>query len=348
MTEIRIITTATEMRGIAQTWDAALLAAGCTEVSLTSFWLIRWLEYFECHGRARIVLGTGADGKINVQAAFLAPENRWAPVLTSLTNLYANRSAIVATGDGQAALAEWLAGQKAAVFKLGRFPNTDPHLQLTKGAMISRAFDLPVLDTTTSFASFLSEKSANFRKSFRRATKDQSALNTIVEKTPDTHIDAVFSISARTWKQDAGTAIVSSPATKSFYGTLLQEDTKGHVVRPFLVLMRKDNVPVGFMLGLVFNRVLHLVKMGYDTQIKKCSPGFGLLGASVTTACDNPDIDLIDLDALGPHGDYKMRWATDVLKLENTIAFSNSPRGRIARTLWRVKRKLKPIPEPKI
>jgi len=348
MTKFFIITTAAEMRGIAQTWDAALLTVGCTQVSLTSFWLIRWLECFESDGRARIVLGTGVDGKINVQAAFLAPKTRWAPVLTSLTNLYANRSAIVASGEGQAALAEWLTSQQAAVFKLGRFLNTDPQLQLTNGAMVSRAFDLPAIDTTTSFASFLSEKSANFRKSFRRATRDQSALNTVVEKFPADHINAIFAISAKTWKQDAGTAIVSSPATKSFYGSLLQKDIEGGVVRPFLVLMRNGNTPVGFMLGLVFNRVLHLVKMGYDAQIKKCSPGFGLLGTSVSTACNDPDIDLIDLDALGPHGDYKIRWATDVLKLENTIAFSSSPKGRIARILWLAKQKMKPIPKPKV
>ena len=91
-----------EMRKIALEWDAALSERGVSECSLSSTWIIQWLEAFDDAGAARILCARGAAGRIVGQAAFLGSGSRRMPVLRSLTNTYATRTTIAAHHEGRA------------------------------------------------------------------------------------------------------------------------------------------------------------------------------------------------------------------------------------------------------
>ena len=339
MTRVTVLNTAQEMRDIAVEWDDALSALDVSECSLTSHWITCWLTAFDPDGQAMVLCVRDAAGAIVGQAAFTVQRARGFSVLRSLSNTYATRTTVAGTPAGRAAIAQWIARRPEPVIRLERCPADAGCATLLPHAVTAQRFELPVIDTDLSYDAYLSARSANFRKSLKRARKSHAGLDiTCVPARPE-HAADILAVSRKTWKFEEGTAIASDPGVSAFYTGLLTVDAASHAAQPFVTLVRdtQSGDPVAFLMGLIHRGTMFALKMGYDPRIQERHPGFALLQKCVETACAAPDINALDLDALGPHGDYKRRWATRIETLESIVAFQKTPLGWLARHAYDLK-----------
>ncbi len=338
MTGLRVISRPEDMDEIAGDWDEALIRNGVQDCSLTSHWIVNFLRAFDVGDRARILCVRDGAGRIVGQAAFCLSRTARLRALNALTNDYANRSPVAVSDAARDVIADWVRRQRVGVIRAGRFAPSDRTRAVFPNPRVSRRYDLPVIATDTTFDAYLADRSRNFRKSLKRAAARHNDLRIEITDQPQDRIEDMLAVSRTTWKFDEGTAIASDAAVQAFYtGVANANHAPGHT-RPVLFLIYdRDDAPVAFLLGLVFNRVLFALKMGYDPRIGDCFPGFALLGCITRFSFERDDISMIDLDAVGAHGDYKTRWATETRALENIIAFPNSPLGLLGRGLWTAK-----------
>ncbi|MEO1140133.1 MAG: GNAT family N-acetyltransferase [Pseudomonadota bacterium] len=335
MTQLDVITTPDALREIAPDWDAALVRDGGLECALTSHWLINYLEAFGTGTDARILCVRDDAGAVIGQAAFMGSKQRGMPVLSSLTNLYANRSTIVGTQAGLDAIGTWIAGQSVGLVRIGRSAPSETLHKLVPNSRVSQSYDLPVISTDTDMEAYLAAKSGNFRKSLKRAKTKHEGFRAEFLKRPQDHIDDMLSVSRKTWKFDAGTAITSDPSVQRFFTGLATAGPETGPVQPVLLLIYDEaDQPVAFAFMLLFNAVLFGLKLGHDPDISDRYPGFAILNVLTQYAFEQDEVALIDLDAVGPHGEYKVRWATEMRHLENVVGFPNTAAGFVGRGAW--------------
>ncbi|WP_175500597.1 GNAT family N-acetyltransferase [Litoreibacter janthinus] len=267
--------------------------------------------------------------------------------LRSMGNVHTSRSAVSATKAGHEMLRNWAKTRsKASVFRLGRLAPMGGHRALADPLYQIEVVDLPLVESTMTYDDFIAGQSRNFRKSLRRSLAKQEHINIEVRSDGYCCLDAVRKVSTNTWKFKEGTAIVSEPETEKFFLSLLDQIPCASLVQSRLVLMKDTEAgdeSVGFIICLTFNGRLYAIKMGLDERVLDVSPGMGAINAVVAHACADPKLELVDLDARGPHGDYKMRWANKVETVETVLGFAPDVMGRTARSLWKLKSKLKSI-----
>lgn len=333
---VDVLRSASEMREIAAEWDNALSPRGTAECSLTSTWIIQWLEAFDSDGGARILCVRDTGGEIVGQAAFLKSAARGMPMLTALTNTYANRTTIAANKQGRQAIADWLRSQPEAVIRFERCPAGAGCDAIIPNAVTSQTYDLPIIGTATSYETYLAGRSANFRKSVKRARSRHKTFEITFHDSGAGLVDEILAVSRSTWKFEAGTAIASSPEVQRFYTGLVAGTFPSAAAQPFVTMVRdqESGEAVAFLLGLIHAGTMFALKMGYDERIRDSHPGFALLEKCVETACARDGIARLDLDALGPHGDYKLRWATEIEKLESIVGFQSGPKGWLMKSAW--------------
>lgn len=338
MSSLSVISEPEELGEIAQDWDESLVRNGIRDCSLTSHWIINFLNAFNVGERARILCARDSSGTIIGQAAFYLSRKAGICVLNSLTNDYANRSSIALAGDAHVIIGDWIRQQRVGFIRAGRFTPSKATHALFPNPKVSRGYNLPVIATETSFDAFLSDRSRNFRKSLKRANAKQERLRIETVDRPQDRVEDMLTVSRTTWKFDEGTAIASNASIQNFYAGIANANREPGHTQPMLFLIYDErDQPVAFLMGLIFNNVLFALKMGYDPRISDCFPGFALLQCITKFSFERDDVSMIDLDAVGAHGDYKTRWATETRELENIIGFPNSPLGLLSRSLWTTK-----------
>lgn len=341
MSRIEIISAPDALMAISEEWDAALLRNGAQDFSLTSHWLTTFLTAFDFGQGARILCVRDDTGAIIGQGAFMLTRTRGLSVLSSLTNLVGNRSSIVATGAGMRAVTDWMAGQPVAAMRIGRCAPDEVLRAHLPSVQTGQSYQLPIIATQTGFEAFLAGRSSNFKKSLKRArSKSRTHQITVqpIEGPSQRDVEAMLGVSQKTWKFEAGTAIASDPQVQRFFTGLAQAGGSQNPLRTVLFLMRnKASEAVAFMFCISFNHVLYALKMGYDPAMRDISPGFALLDAVTQYAMDAPQIVRVDLDAVGARGDYKLRWATDLLSLETCLGFPPTYLGRFGQAVWSAK-----------
>jgi CelD/BcsL family acetyltransferase involved in cellulose biosynthesis len=345
MSMVQVIRTPEAFEAVAHDWDNALIAKPDSQVFLSSFWLLRWMRAFGDPQTNCILLGRDDDGQIILQAAFERVRERGFRTLRAMTNVHTSRWGVSATEEGMELLGNWVRTRsRAAVARFGRLDIEAGHRNLTSPSYQIEQVDLPLIDTSLPYDDFVASKSRNFRKSLRRSLAKQDHIHTEVRDDGHSCLDAVKKVSSSTWKFKEGTAIVSNPTTETFFMSLLDPTLPTSLVKPQLVLMRDTHTndeSVGFMICLSFNGRLYAIKMGLDERVMEISPGMGALNAVVEHACGDPNLSQIDLDARGPHGDYKLRWSSRTDTLETVLGFAPNAMGRTAHGLWKLKTKLK-------
>ena len=71
-------------------------------------------------------------------------------------------------------------------------------------------------------------------------------------------------------------------------------------------------------------------KTAYAEDARRTGAGQLAMGALFRLACEDPAIDLVDLDCITAHGEYKLAWATELQALNSWYLF---PKGAATRAV---------------
>ena len=154
----------------------------------------------------------------------------------------------------------------------------------------------------------------------RRRKLSQQGEVTIDFMQPSLHeVDGLllegFSVEGSGWKDERGTAILSSPSTRSFY----TEVAGWAAARGWLTLafLRVDGRVAAFDMCLEAHGRIYVLKGGYDTRLRSFAPRTILLHESLRRAFASG---ARSYEFLGADEEYKLPWATgthDCIRLQS-------------------------------
>jgi CelD/BcsL family acetyltransferase involved in cellulose biosynthesis len=140
----------------------------------------------------------------------------------------------------------------------------------------------------------------------RKMARDHDAVFTLVEPPRDlaAALSAGFELEASGWKGEAGTAILSTPETATFYRSLAEAfDARGELRTSTITL---DGRLVAFELALVCDGRLYKLKNAYDESLRRLAPGL-VLHLRVIERCFALGLDACEI--LGDRADWKAKFA---------------------------------------
>jgi CelD/BcsL family acetyltransferase involved in cellulose biosynthesis len=140
-------------------------------------------------------------------------------------------------------------------------------------------------------------------------------------------------LEASGWKGAEGTALSQRPVWRDVLGDYLRT-TDTAQVRSLVVGGRL----VASQVCVTFGRTLVLMKVAYDEQLGRLSPGNVLMADLVEACCESPEIDRIDCLVWQ---DWHQRWGMVREPTYRIFAFNqHSLRGRAAAVAWRIRHRL--------
>ena len=137
-----------------------------------------------------------------------------------------------------------------------------------------------------------------------------------------------FELERLGWKGSRGTAVASVPALREFYGEVASWAAARGWLRLFL--LRLDGRALAFYYGLRHDRVLYLLKGGYDPVWARFSPGQLLLEDVIANGFSHR-IERIELG--GSEEPYKRVFSNAVRERRRFEAFAPTPAGRCERAV---------------
>lgn len=186
----------------------------------------------------------------------------------------------------------------------------------------------PVLEVEGEWEAHLARLSSRFRKELRRHRRrleEMGAVEFEVAQGADgiaERMQELLSVEGSGWKQEARTAIISSPRTRRFYEELAGWASERGMLRLFFLRLDGEAIAVDF--ALEAGGVRYMLKGGFDARYASVAPGILLLEAGLAHAFE-AGLDRVELG--GGADPYKLRWTRTVRERRLVQAFPRTPLG---------------------
>jgi len=187
----------------------------------------------------------------------------------------------------------------------------------------------PYLEIEGEWDVYFNKQGSSRRESLRRKSRkllEKSnakvdiyyGLTNNVKDSINNKLNDCWKISEKTWKHAAGSSIASDPKRLSFYNNLALRGNTWIIV-PILYL---ENTPIAFEYNLLYKKTLYNLKLGYDVEFKKLSPGIVLRMKVLEWAFDRGDVEIFDY--MGNAAEYKNMFSSNELPHEEMEVYSKS------------------------
>ncbi len=279
--------------------------------------------------------------------------------LALITSIYDLRTGFLVGGDAGvlnrllAFLFDELDGWDAFGFKVVEQSPSDMALGavvLRRGLKLhhERRWDSPYIRLPQDPDQVFDGFNRNMRSNLRRRDKQLGALGKLEMRIYDTEaavpvfLDLMMSVEARSWKQDAGTALTASQKQQKLYGLVTPALASHHWFLGAALLL--DDRPLAYIYGYPYGGVFVGEKSSYDEQFKSYGPG-SLLRARLLEELIRRGIVIYDL--AGDADPNKAHW-TDLSYSRNSyLLFNKTMRAQMLRVglgvrkLWVALREVK-------
>lgn len=185
-----------------------------------------------------------------------------------------------------------------------------------------------------SWEEYLASKSTHLRKSLRYGRGRMERAGTVNVETTTPAPDAVepllstfVEIEASGWKGRAGSALAHRPAMRAFFGTYLRSAAEHGLLR--VSMLRVDRVVVAARIAIVAYGSVWALKVAYDEQWSRCSPGFQLTAEMLRYATMSG---LETFEFLGSADAWEERWGTERREYSIVLLYPASIAGGLALT----------------
>lgn len=332
-------------------WDDLVSRSREPTPFLRAEWMQTWWRAFG-RGKPRLVLVR--DGERLVGGAIFA--HRWnrfrgLPLreLVLAENVHSNRADLVAAAGRErevgAAIARWACARRQSwsVLRLG---------SVSADSAVARAFrdeldrfDFPLgakagcqppwISLEGGAVAFDASLTAKWKSNLRNREKRMAALGPLVHETIDgpipdlsSRLDVCFALEASGWKGAGGSAIDSSAATRRFYRAIAALAAANGTLR--LHTLHVGERLAAFQLDLEEAGTEYVLKIGYEPELSKLSPGGLLLKRVIASALERG---LQRVDLLGDDMPWKRDWTSRARPHQILFAFGRGPLGHSLRAL---------------
>lgn len=215
-------------------------------------------------------------------------------------------------------------------------PERDPSLaRLATGArdasllpLVEPAYSSPTVETAGDFDAWRGQSKkrwgAPLERFRRKMGRDHEADFAIVVPPGEleAELDDGFRVEASGWKGEAGTAIVSDPATEAFYREIAREFERRRELRLSRICL--DGTTVAFDLCILHDGRLYLLKTGFDEDFRRLAPGL-VMRLSIIERCF--ELGLRSHELLGGESEWKAKFETGKRPHVNLRTYRRSPVG---------------------
>jgi len=328
-------------------WDHLVSRSAEPTPFLRADWLRSWWRAFG-GGRPRLVLVR--DGAALVGGALFTHHLstlRGIPVreLALASNVHSNRTDLIAAQGYErevgAALARWACTQRMSwsVLRIGGVPEDSAVLRAFREELDRLDFPLgakpaehpPWIAIDRGAETFEASLSSKWKSNLRNREKRMSAIGPLTHETIDgpvadleQRLDACFALEAKGWKGAGGSAIDCDPTTRRFYRAIAEEAGAAGTLR--LHTLKVGDRLAAFQLDLEHAGTEYVLKIGYEPELSKLSPG-GLLLKRVIAAAIARGLTRVDL--LGDDMPWKRDWTSELRAHQTFLAFGRGPVGKM-------------------
>src|SRR3954447_1893850 len=193
----------------------------------------------------------------------------------------------------------------------------------------------PYVPLEGSFESYEAGLSSKFRRETRRRRRKLDDLGEVTIAFADGRerrgelLDEGFAVEGSGWKERKGTAIASSPQTDAFYRDVAAWAAADGALE--LGFLRLGGRCIAFLLSIVGGGEVHVVKVGFDPELRRYAPGTLLTRAAIERAFERG---MARYDFLGADDAYKLDWTDAVRERVRIQAFGRTPYGLAAYSAW--------------
>jgi CelD/BcsL family acetyltransferase involved in cellulose biosynthesis len=223
--------------------------------------------------------------------------------------------------------------------ELGRLPADSPTLPALRRAFAGRRIVVTRALPTSPYialdrsweepeAHLNSGRRSDLRRARRRAERMGEVHAEILAPAPyelEALLQEAFEIEARSWKLDAGSAILCLPVEEAFFRHYSALASRDGTLR--LCFLRVGDRRVAMQIAVVAAGSFWLVKIGYDAEYARCSPGVLLLRDSIAYAAGQG---LRTFEFLGENEPWIAQWARTEHPTVGLHAYPLSPLGGAA------------------
>lgn len=320
---------------LAREWDALATAVGASPF-LRPRYLQLWLDTYGDGADPTIVVGR-RDGRL----VGALPAVRHGPSILPAGNFETPVCGIVAADPAaRAGVADALFGLGARRVVVTPLVRGSPSYEALRAAAARAGYAVltrttvrcPVVATQGDWDDYWRGRSRNTRHKVERCARRLREMGTVTTDVRDGRDDLEallaegFAAEGSGWKTRAGTSILTSAETRSYYADLAAWAAERGWLR--LTYLRVDGRPVAFGFGIEEGGVHHALKIGYDPAFARVSPGTLLLHELISRCFARG---LSAFDFAGHDERYKSAWATRIEEYVELAAFAPTVGGRLAR-----------------
>lgn len=194
------------------------------------------------------------------------------------------------------------------------------------------------LDCSRDLAHATQSVSKSFHQNLNRLTRRAQSMGTLGYQTVtapqalEPALEQFLGVESSGWKKDCGTAIALDPVLVAFYRRLVKEFGARGACR--INLLTLDGVTIAAQFGLVSDRQLHLLKIGYSQEHASIAPGNLVMRHTIEQVCADPTLDRLSFVT---HPPWAHLWKPHLTPVDSISLFPPTPVGRVAHALsgWR-------------
>ncbi|HUY92118.1 MAG TPA: GNAT family N-acetyltransferase [Pirellulales bacterium] len=321
-------------------WEAAweLLAAASPSPMQSFAWIEAAAATTGAAGRLRLI-GLQAGEHLTAVAPLVQFPGGWVRPweLLNLAKLYEPADLVAADAAALEALAGELA-RRGLPLCFGRLPAVSPTIEAIRrayrrGWVVCRPqASTPYIPLDESWSAPESKISSRRRSDFRRSQRHAAELGeTSAEilspaaEDVDRLLDLAFEVESRSWKGEQGTALARDAARGAFYCRYArQAASRGQLRVGFL---RIGELAAAMQISVVASESLWVLKVGYDPQFQKASPGILLMVEQIKHAVAEG---LASYELLGTVEPWIQVWTEHERKCVSLRAYPANFRGLTA------------------
>ncbi len=351
MIEIEAITQLNGLLGLKDEWNNLYIESNIDHPFLTFEWIsCFWQSYSKNNELFVLILRDKAKilGIIPLMKTTLNHRGLRLKAATSIADYYhTSRAGFILTGNRKealVALTEYLHNTNtfADVYLLPYIVKGSENEMLLSDVMHCETklnyikipcLQSPYIKIDQSWDSYFKTRSKKFRDHFTNLNNryKRAGYYEIIKYTNEgieKGIEELLSISVHTWQHDYGSAIASSKSNISFYTSFI----KAAAARGWLNLfiLRKNSKPIAFVYDLVYKGIEYGIKIGYDKEYSKESPGEYLIGNVIKNSFAGG---MTEFELMGGPNSYKMRWTSLCKEHVKYMIFGRTFCGKILRFL---------------
>jgi len=318
---IQSISNISDFENMQREWDRLYMMSGASNLFLTHRWLVNWVKHFGKDRWVVIVERLRDENDLSAAGIFQITKDG----IGFIDTLYSHFPGILHEKGRPAPLREIVQHSKkvydAAAIHLVESPQEESSLAEIKSAVGMRwqilEKDVHMMRSIAiqgDFESYLNTKSKKLchelERKNRKMEKEGITELRCLDKAGE--LDELFRIiedvENDSWKFRSGTAIISSESEQSFYKSVFKLYSNISAAKGY-VLYHK-NIPVTYVLGVVFDGTYYALKTSFKESVSKLSPGTVLFFRLLEKLnSDGPSISKIEL--LGGDARWKSELCTD-------------------------------------